>query len=266
MCGIAALFFYPALRPPEMVAEMRTIFTHNLLQNEERGNSATGLVIVQRDGTFATCKQPICASEFVRQPEYVALLDQLSEHTTCLLGHTRNPTKGSPANAANNHPLIADTHIGVHNGTITNDDALFQRLHLPRCGQVDSEVIFRLFQAISPGNKQYPHTLAERAMLLQGTFATISLDLRDPQGIVVTRHHKPLCMHYHAPWQAIIFSSRYLFLRKTFGKAVTSETLPNTSLCYFHGSQPPSARHAPLATYHLQSCASAHSQRVTIPT
>jgi glutamine phosphoribosylpyrophosphate amidotransferase len=56
------------------------------------------------------------------------------------------PTKGSPILNTNNHPIIAGRVIGVHNGIINNDDALFSKYanRIERAGQVDSEIIFRL--------------------------------------------------------------------------------------------------------------------------
>jgi len=247
MCGIAAFFFCPMPRPPEMLAEIQAAFTSNLLHNEERGRIATGAVLVQQDGTYNRVKMPIAASAFVKHPEYHAMLNQLSARATCLLGHTREPTKGDPANNLNNHPLIIEHQIGVHNGHIANDDALFAQFGFPRLGEVDSEIIFRLLNHIPPGHPAYIDELARQAALLGGTFATISIDRRDPGALIVIKHKKPLSLHYHAAWGALIFSSRYAFLRQTFGASVKTETIDNGVLLYFQAAQMRAHRHHPVA-------------------
>ncbi len=251
MCGIAAFLFYPEQRPPEIWDEIRDVFTKNLLYNEERGKIATGAAIVQQDGTFDRFKKAIPATEFVKEAEFSAVLDQLSEDTTCLLGHTRKPTKGSPDNNLNNHPLIIEHHIGVHNGGITNDDALFEQWHFPRLGEVDSEIIFRLFNEVLPFQDAYGEKIAAKARLLEGAFATISIDLRDPQSLIVIKHKNPLCLHYHERWKAIIFSSRYVFLRKAFGRSVITQTLESGNLFYFTTNEMLAKKHIPTENHQI---------------
>lgn len=246
MCGIAAFFFFPMSRPPEMWAEIRDVFTKNLLHNEQRGKIATGAAIIQKNGDYDRVKFPIPAAEFVQHPEYQAMLRQLSEQTTCLLGHTREPTKGDPQNNLNNHPLIIEHHIGVHNGHIQNDNALFKQFGLPRLAEVDSEIIFRLFNEVPPAHPSYITELSRKASLLQGTFATISIDLRDPCGLIVIKQKRPLSIHYHAPWNALVFSSRYVFLRKAFGQGVITEALESGMLFYFHAKYIQARKHQPL--------------------
>jgi glucosamine 6-phosphate synthetase-like amidotransferase/phosphosugar isomerase protein len=234
-----------------MWAEIRDVFTKNLLHNEQRGKIATGAAIVQKDGTFDRFKIPVPATEFVNHVEYRHILNMLSEETVCLLGHTREPTKGDPQNNLNNHPLIIEHHIGVHNGKIHNDTELFAEYGFPRLGEVDSEIIFRLFNQVAPGHPAYAQELARQASRLEGTFATISVDLRDPCRLVVIKHKKPLSLHYHAPWQALVFSSRYVFLRRAFGRAVITEALDSGKLLYFHARQILTNQYRPVETYAL---------------
>lgn len=233
MCGIAAFFFEPTRRTPEMWEAIRQVFTNNLLHNEERGKIATGIAVINQDGTYQTCKQPVSAHDFIQLPRYQELLHSLSEQTVCVLGHTRKPTKGAVDNPLNNHPLVIGHHIGVHNGDIENDDDLFQNWQFPRAAQVDSEIIFRLFNGVAPDEPDYAQKITSRAALLHGAYATISLDLRFPLGLLAIKHRKPLCLHYHAPWNALIFSSRYIFLRKAFGKSVVTEALESGNFFYF---------------------------------
>jgi glucosamine 6-phosphate synthetase-like amidotransferase/phosphosugar isomerase protein len=149
MCGIAAVLLYPQKRAEADWQALREHFTENLLFNEERGEAATGLAIVHEDGQVKLYKRSLPARAFVATEEYQRLLASLNERTTLLLGHTRHPTKGNPDNALNNHPLLAGSFCGIHNGHILNDEALFERWQLPRKGEVDSEVIFRLLDQLA---------------------------------------------------------------------------------------------------------------------
>lgn len=61
-------------------------------------------------------------------------------------------TQGKPENPLNNHPITAGDIIGVHNGTVSNDDKLI-RLAVEhgytQQGEVDSEAIFATLDRVS---------------------------------------------------------------------------------------------------------------------
>lgn len=227
MCGLAGILLRPKRRAPEALAEIRALTTANLVSNEERGRAASGITIVQTDGSYHTLKQPTPASALVKTTEYRAMLAAIDQDTVCILGHTRRPTKGSPYDNDNNHPIIAEHIIGVHNGHIDNDDDLFATHRLPREGDVDSEVIFRLLSTLSPPEPYAPFVPRIRTILaeIEGTYITLSLDLRRPTQLLILKQMHPLSLHYHRGLEALILSSRYVFLRNTFGQIVTQETL-----------------------------------------
>ncbi len=228
MCGLAGLLLYPAQHSAADWQELREIFTRNLVFNEERGRNASGVALIQLDGSYRLLKGPWPASELVRMDEYQHLMSQIDRETVCLLGHARMPTKGSSQYNVNNHPIVVGQTIGIHNGFIRNDDFLFARYELPRSGEVDSEIIFRLLDSINPLNYNGTYCLLvrKRINLLDGLFATLSVDLRQPTKLLVLKNLMPLCLHYEERLGALFFSSRYLFLRKAFGRSVTTEALP----------------------------------------
>ncbi|HHJ06496.1 MAG TPA: hypothetical protein ENK24_03240 [Anaerolineae bacterium] len=235
MCGIATTLLKPQQRSPQVWSAIKDTFTRNLLCNEERGRAATGLAVVQSNGQVSVQKMAIPASEFVTRPEYHALLEQVGAQTTLLMGHTRRPTQGAPSNDANNHPVQAGPVFGVHNGHIDNDDSLFARFGLPRQAQVDSEIIFRLLEPLTPTqmNGDYFDAVCPRLQLLQGKFTFLAVDQRAPDKLLVLKHNNPLSLHFEADWNALIFSSRYIFLRKAFGRNVITEALPHDKLLLF---------------------------------
>jgi len=227
MCGLTGILLYPKRRSPEVWRKIIDIHTANFVFNEERGREASGLAVVQADGAYQIFKQPVEASDLMNMAGYRETMSTIGEQTVCIVAHTRMPTKGSRWNNANNHPIRAGHVIGVHNGMISNDDCLFDRRRMPRTGEVDSEVIFRLLDTVDPTiwNGRYLHLVQERIDLLDGTFATLSIDIRRPERLLVLKHLRPLCVHYEEDWQALFFSSRYIFLRKAFGRQVITEAL-----------------------------------------
>ena len=63
------------------------------------------------------------------------------------LVHVRDYTKGHPTLLANNHPIRHGSVVGIHNGIILNDEAIFERHgieHAEPGMTVDSEAIFAL--------------------------------------------------------------------------------------------------------------------------
>lgn len=247
MCGIASILLYPQPRSPQVWQAIREAFTHNLLFNEQRGKAATGVALFQTDGQVILHKLPVPASEFVTTAEYHALLDNLNAQTTLLMGHTRQPTKGDPANHDNNHPLQAGPVFGIHNGHIDNDDLLFSRWQLPRQAQVDSEIIFRLLAPFAPEhlNGRYLSEVRHKLNQLEGQYTFLACDRRAPTQLLVVKHQNPLCLHFQPDWNSLIFSSRYLYLRKTFGRVVSTETLPPDQLLLFEATSLPLLAHLP---------------------
>jgi len=253
MCGLAGVLLYPKRRSEDEVRLIAEIATANLVFNEERGREASGVAVIQASGQYRLFKQPVPASKLVDMEGYREAMSTIGHETTCILGHTRMPTKGSRWRNVNNHPLLAGHVVGIHNGVILNDDDVFARMGLPRAGEVDSEVIFRLLDTVDPlqHNGRYPALVQERVALLEGTFATLSVDLRKPTGLLVLKWLQPLCLHYDRDLQALFFSSRYLFLRRAFGRGVITEALESGYGFYFDAERLPQEGNRPAFYFKL---------------
>ncbi len=253
MCGLTAILLHPQPRSPADWQLLREITTANLEAHEERGREAAGLAVIQQDGQYQLFKQPVAASELIKMAGYRETLARIDENTVAVLGHTRMPTKGSRWRNVNNHPIRAGHVLGIHNGVIRNDDALFNGLHLPRAGEVDSEIIFRLQDAIDPTtlNGHYWPQLQTVVRCLEGRFATLSIDLRRPTRLLALKHLQPLCLHYEPAVEALFFSSRYVFLRRAFGRSVVTEALESGCGFSFDALTLPARGNRPLETWSL---------------
>lgn len=256
MCGLAGTLLPPGLTGAQL-ERVRSILTANLLANEERGNKATGVVVCREDGVVFSLKRPCPACEFVVLPEFADFMaQQVTAQTRILLGHTREPTKGSVANHVNNHPIIVGDTVGVHNGVITNDDAIFLDMAKKnksdkRIGSVDSEAIFALFDEVSGDlcAEQYLDGIARRVKLLLGSFTTLFFNKKKPTQLFCLRYNNPISSHFDEEIQCLFFSSRYIFLRKTFGRVVISEPMAGQTGFVFDALALPQKKKRPLMTF-----------------
>ena len=135
MCGIAG--YSLAL---ESTVD-RTVMARAMLAGiSERGADAAGIAYRDKDSGVTVQKQRTGASELLQRIE-------VPQATAQLLVHVRDYTKGHPRVLANNHPIRHGAVVGIHNGTIVNDDELFAAHGITRAKPsmtVDSELIFAL--------------------------------------------------------------------------------------------------------------------------
>jgi len=170
MCGIAGF----SLDPDASVD--RTLATQALLAGiAERGADAVGYAHRCAANTIDVRKLRGGAS---------GLLGELSvpQDTRQVLIHVRDFTKGHPDIEVNNHPIRHGSVVGIHNGIVVNDDALFARYGLVRAAPqmtVDSEAIFALVE--HRGHE--PRALSE----LRGALAAAWLDERDAGTMFLAR-------------------------------------------------------------------------------
>ncbi len=239
MCGIAAILLHPENRSAKDWRAIKHAFTMNLLSNEPRGTAATGIAVVDISGEVCIHKSPVPASRFIEATEYQRVIADVGSQTTLILGHTRMPTKGDPGKNENNHPIRAGTVVGVHNGELTNDDELFAQKRYARSGEVDSEIIFRVLEHLDPiilGDK-YLGEVSQHLCLIHGECTFLALDLRRPEQLLVTRHSNPLAVYLHEEWNALVFSSRFAYLRRMFGTSLTEQSLPHDHLMLFDATE-----------------------------
>jgi glucosamine 6-phosphate synthetase-like amidotransferase/phosphosugar isomerase protein len=170
MCGIAG-YSVSAVSGVD-----RTLATQALLAGiAERGTDAAGYAWRSPRSAIITEKQRSGAS---------ALLERVSVAGDAIevLVHVRAHTKGHPDIAANNHPIRHRSVVGIHNGTIENDDAILAALgrgrHVPEAS-VDSEAIFALAEA----TRNDPCALEA----VRGSMAGAWLDEREPGVLRVAR-------------------------------------------------------------------------------
>ena len=114
-------------------------------KSESRGKDSSGLFAWCADEA-AIYKGPLPISRLLKEASVNQLLNEVGEsgHGGAL-GHARLVTNGSQLNSNNNQPVQVGGVIGVHNGIITNVEALWKEFpELQRNFDIDTEVLFAI--------------------------------------------------------------------------------------------------------------------------
>ena len=245
MCGIAGYSFTSTSRVD------RTLAAQALLAGiAERGADAVGYAWRAPGRSVVVHKQQTGASQLIAR---IAIGADATE----ALVHVRAHTKGPPRVFENNHPIRHGAVVGIHNGTIENDDAIFERLgrdrHRPEMS-VDSEAVFALAHA----TESAPQAMEQ----LQGSLAAAWLDERQPGTLYLARGSgRPLWLGL-TPSELFFASTRLglvLLARTIEHRLELAELEEGTALTVASGHVGHRERFAP------QSCA-AHSRRSALTT
>jgi hypothetical protein len=234
MCGIAGFIGPQALNTSQRKKRQRVV-TGLMLANTSRGIDAAGIAFVCPEGPTIV-KGTGSAWSLIERPEY---LHGFRPGVASIIGHTRLATHGENTNQ-NAHPFRERTIVGVHNGVISNYDALDKEIRhgWKRPVEVDSQVVFRMLAGVRPTRKR---TLmagyAEVLPRLSGNMTLVWADDRDPDATYVFRHENPLAMvlakHARGAFVSSEFPPLAAAVQSMYGSAWESFTLVEDKLYRF---------------------------------
>ena len=241
MCGIFGIINYGPNTYLKSQA-FRDVTKALLKESQMRGRDASGLCVV-KENAIRVFKDDKPADRLITTLGYSDALKfmKISEPFRSMIGHTRAETKGSHTFNVNNHPIIACTVIGVHNGMIWNDDTLFERYKdkVKRAGRVDSEIIFRLIDMHLSEGKSIVEATKATGEEIRGSFACAFVTSLNPRYVTLFRNAGSPTVLYHIPTaQTYVFASTEYILNNALSKqvgGVNSEfveekmTLPDSS-------------------------------------
>lgn len=222
MCGIVGVLRFGDLSKQTTLSSAIYLGTNLLEITEERGKDATGITAVFDNGMFYGQKMGINAKKFIAsfgktETDFNGFLTILREYKEAelrtIIGHCRKKSVGEAYNNINNHPIIVDNIIGVHNGTLTNHNEIFKNLTCKREGDVDSEAIFRLLQHFTDNGKE-PFTLDilnEVTKRLSGAFGVIAINADNPTKVAVLRDARPIEFCLIKPLNMVLIGSEVKF-------------------------------------------------------
>jgi len=217
MCGIAGIY----IKDPSVVKHHPNFerFANQLLLGiEGRGKHATGFVAVTFDGQVVMDKADEAASDFINSRE------SIPEGVQILLLHTRYATKGDAKNYRNNHPVIHGSCFTTHNGSIDNDDDLFEKYKFQRTAEVDTEIL----PALVGITNFEPKRIRDIFKDVEGSCAMATIDPVNHPGKVLllrTNHHSPLYLIDTLKYT--LWASTQTSLKEAWGKVLG--TPPNAA-------------------------------------
>lgn len=114
--------------------------------------------------------------------------------STVGIGHTRWATHGRPSER-NAHPHQAGDVVVVHNGIIENYIDL--RRELPKKGaelksETDTEIVSQLINQYVQKGDSFEKAFKKTLKKLEGTYALVVLNLKEPQNIYIAKKSSPL--------------------------------------------------------------------------
>jgi len=203
MCGLAGVILKQKNRDNETLNRVSESFIRMLTEADMRGGHATGFALIDKHGDYTICKKPKDAYRFFEDSEVRDNVSLVYDGITCLMGHTRYATLGSPSINKNNHPIRTGQTIGTHNGSISNHDELFHKYDMERFAQVDSEAIFRLYETSS----SIEEFLNNRLPKVEGRVAIVWADLERPDYIYMVKANNPIQMVYIPEYDCYAYGS-----------------------------------------------------------
>jgi glucosamine 6-phosphate synthetase-like amidotransferase/phosphosugar isomerase protein len=174
----------------------------------ERGRDATGAAWYNaKQNEVRYTKAPYSAKTFIQ-----TRLPLMPSGVKNVILHTRFATQGSPKNEHNNHPIVIENLVGVHNGHISNDNEILSRYpDHKRIGQVDSEAAFVM--------AKYESNPLTAFTDIQGRAALAWIDGDRGRELNLARvSGSPLCVA-QTPLGSTVFASTKSILEKAMKKA-----------------------------------------------
>ena len=249
MCAIFGLGFLSGSSFKDS-KRIRSIVRKLFIYNQDRGRTASGIAYVS-SGEIKVLKTDVGADEFIKLPEFdraenkymelgepsESCSNGVSEYPpVAVLGHCRLKTQGSEKNNDNNHPIIYENVVGVHNGCIHNDGQLFREYDesFKRIGQVDSEIIFALVNYFSI-TKPIHEAITMMAKIVYGSMAC-AMCHRDYQHIVwLFRKSSPCDVLLFPEVGLVIWSSSDSYIYKAVKNCPELATSTKISLPEYSG-------------------------------
>jgi glucosamine 6-phosphate synthetase-like amidotransferase/phosphosugar isomerase protein len=191
MCGIAGF----CLNVEDHV-DARKLSEALLKQIISRGRDATGAAWYNgKRNEVRYTKAPYSAKTFIE-----TRLPSMPSGVKNVILHTRFATQGDKKFTANNHPIVVENLVGVHNGHISNDDAILASYpNHKRIGQVDSEAAFVM--------AKYEENPLEAFTQIQGRAALAWIDGDNGRELNLARvTDSPLCVA-QTPKGSTVFAS-----------------------------------------------------------
>lgn len=207
MCGIATIAIGRRARGRIPYPLLRQVCKELMIELQPRGIDASGIAVINEGTESRVFKKPLRPERLAARPMFEEMLQTIGPETNFVMLHARATTVGSTSFNFNNHPIIVEPIVGIHNGTLYNEDKLFSRFEkdFEREGDVDSEVIFKLYLHFVEKGLSPKQAMAQVGSLLWGAFTGALVDMRHPHQMVMFKNERSLCV-FRLPYYDMIIA------------------------------------------------------------
>ncbi len=182
MCGVFG--FLVSDKPGRPATLVESTIRHLAKAAESRGKDSSGLVLQhtwKREITVFKANRRI--TQLLQSVEVGRALREVPRRATATqrgsmvaMGHSRLVTNGSQLQDDNNQPVLKDGVIGIHNGIITNDAAIWaQHRELTREYEIDTELLLALVEAGLGRGHSIDGAVSIAGREVEGTFSVALL-------------------------------------------------------------------------------------------
>jgi glutamine---fructose-6-phosphate transaminase (isomerizing) len=226
MCGIFGYFS----------TDKKNIYAARIIDSlyifsETRGKEASGLISVN-DEEIVYIKDAIPASQLIRRDDFKNQISRLSskkDNTVAIIGHSRLVTNGESSFNENNQPIQAGQCVGVHNGIITNEAAIWAKYsELNKNYDIDSEVIFALLSENLKSNK-LPLSIRNLYNDIEGV-ANIAVFFETLNIALLSTNNGSLYYVQSIDKKILVFASERYILEKVIQKSGSSDLLIKSNI------------------------------------
>lgn len=230
MCGIFGIIVDKLASIPEksLKANIDTLFR----LSESRGKEASGL-IVKADQSIYILKEPIAASRLIKSDKYRQIFSRLitndkhvkndGKNPIAVFGHSRLVTNGKSELNSNNQPVVKDGAVGVHNGIIVNDDALWKLYpELKKTSDVDTEVFISLFQMFRREGESLIKAAKKTYSQIQGS-ASVAVLFKDVDLALFATNTGSLYTCKSLTGKQLVFASEKYILKQLINSSLNDQ-------------------------------------------
>jgi len=194
MCGIATIAIGRRCRKRVPYPLVQRLAKELLVELQSRGIDAAGIAVINEGAESKVFKKALRPDRLVVRPKFDEVLGLIGPQTNFVMLHSRATTAGSTSDNFNNHPIIVEPVVGIHNGTLWNETDLFNQFDedFDREGEVDSEVIFKLYRHYVDQGLSPKQAMAQTGKKLWGAFTGALVDMRYPHQMVMFKNERSL--------------------------------------------------------------------------
>ena len=187
MCGIAGVVSHTSGGGEELVS--RAELFRLMAGIETRGGLATGIAYCT-EYEVRYLKAPCDWISLVTTDEFLSDLNMIT-HSSWVLLHSRLPSHGDVYDNRNNHPIVNEHGLIIHNGVVSIDDNTF-----PAQGETDTEQLLLCIQ-------KYGFAGLEK---ISGSVAIAYVDFERPGDVYLYRNSMSPCYWYKES-RRLVFAS-----------------------------------------------------------